>query len=167
MLRIARWLAPTLAALFVLIGTFGVAAAAERGATTPPPPNYAELEQQYQLRQLQVRSLDELLKRDEHRTTEVAALIARAKAAGKNTAALEQALAAYRSKLGAARTAWYTAAVTLKTHTGFSTAGKVTNADQARATLKAATGALEQSYVAARSAEELLNKALAVKPSQK
>jgi hypothetical protein len=167
MSRIARWLAPTLAALLFLISTFGVAAAAEHGPTTPPPTNYAELEQQYRLRQLQVRSLDELLKRDERRCSEVEKLIAYAKTKGKDTAALEKALAAYRSKLGAARTAWYTAATTLKTHTGFSASGKVTNADQARATLKAAASALEQSYLAARSAEELLNKALAVKPGQK
>lgn len=167
MFRIARWLTPTFAALLLLLGTFGFASAAERGSTTPPPANYAELEKQYHLQQSQLRSLDELLKRDERRSAEVATLIARAKAEGKNTAALEQALADYRSKLGGARTAWYTAAVALKTHTGFSTAGKVTNADQARATLKAAKSALEQSYLTARSAEELLNKALAAKPTKK
>jgi hypothetical protein len=165
--RWTRWFAPTIAALLLLIGAFGVAAAAERGPTTPPPANYAELEQQYHLRQLQVRSLDELLKRDERRSTEIAKLIAYAKAAGKDTKALEQALATYRAKLGVARVAWYTAAATLKTHAGFSAAGKVTNPDQARATLKAATSALEQSYLAARSAEELLNKAMTAKPGQK
>jgi len=166
MSRIARLLAPTFIALLLLMGTFGFASAAERGSTTPPP-SYAELEKQYQLRQLQLRSLDQLLKRDERRGAEVTTLIARAKAAGKNTTALEQALAAYRSKLGGARKSWYTAAIILKTHTGFSASGKVTNADQARATLKAAGSALEQSYLAARSAEELLNKALAVKLTQK
>jgi hypothetical protein len=165
--RWTRWFAPTLAALLVLIGTFGVASAAERGSTTPPPANYAELQKQYNLRQLQLRSLDELLKRDDRRSAEVAKLIAYAKAAGKNTTALEQALATYRAKLGVARTAWYTAAAVLKTHTGFSAAGKVTNPDQARATLKAATSALEKSYLTARGAEELLNKALAAIRAQK
>jgi hypothetical protein len=162
MTRITRWITLTLTALLLLLGTFGVAAAAEHGAT-PPKTNYAELEQQYHLRQQQLRSLNEMITRDEHRTAEVATLIARAKAEGKNTAALERALAMYRSKLGAARTAWYTAAATLKTHAGFSDAGKVTNADRARATLKTAGSALEKSYLTARSAEELLNKALAVK----
>jgi len=166
MTRITRWIAPTIAALLLLMGTFGFASAAEHRPTTPPV-NYAELEKQYYLRQLQVRSLDEMLKRDERRGAEVAAMIAHAKGEGKNTAALEQALATYRSKLGAARTAWYIAAVALKTHSGFSAAGKVTNPDQARATLKAATSALEKSYFAALSAEELLNKALAAKPGQK
>lgn len=166
MSRIARLLVPTFAALLLLLGTFGFASAAERGSATPPP-NYAELEKQYQLQKSQLRSLDELLKRDERRSAEVAKLIARAKAEGKNTTALEQALAAYRSKLGGARTDWFTAAAALKAHTGFSAAGKVTNADQARATLKAAKSALEKSYLAARSAEELLNKALAVKPTKK
>jgi hypothetical protein len=132
-------------------------------ASAPPKTNYAELEQQYHLRQQQLSSLNELITRDERRSAEVAALIARAKAEGKNTVTLEQALATYRSKLGAARTALYRAAATLKTHAGFSNAGKVTNPDQARATLKAASSALEQSYVTARSAEELLNRALAVK----
>jgi len=165
MSRIARWFAPTFAAL-LLLGTLGFASAAERSSTTPPV-NYAELEKQYQLRQQQLPSLDEMLKRDERRSTEVAAMIAHAKAEGKNTAAWEQALAIYRSKLGGARTIWYTAAAVLKTHAGFSAAGKVTNADQARATLKAAKSALEKSYLAARSAEELLNKALTVKPRKK
>jgi hypothetical protein len=166
MARIARCFASIIAAL-LLLGTFGVAAAADRGPTTPPPANYAELEKQYQLQKSQLRSLDEMLKRDERRGSEVAALIARAKAEGKNTTALEKALATYRSKLGGARTAWYTAAAALKTHAGFSDAGKVANPDQARATLKAAKSALEKSYLAARSAEELLNKALAAKPSKK
>jgi hypothetical protein len=42
-----------------------------------------------------------------------------------------------------------------------------THPDQARATLKAAKSALEKSYLAARSAEALLNKALAAKIGKK
>jgi hypothetical protein len=161
--RWTRWIVSALAALLLLLGTFGVAAAEKRGPTGPQPTetNYAELEQLYRLRQQQVRSLDEMLRRDERRGAEVAELIARAKAEGKDTAAIERALAAYRTGLGVARAAWKTAAYALKTHAGFNDAGKVTNPDQARATLKTAGSALEQSYRTARYVEEMLNKALA------
>jgi septal ring factor EnvC (AmiA/AmiB activator) len=166
MTRIARWMAPALVAL-LLLGTFSVAAAAEGTPTKPPQTANAELEKQYALRKQQVRSLDEMLKRDERRSAEVARILARAKAEGKNTASLEQVLVTYRAKLVAARSFWQAAAAMMKSHAGFSNAGKVTNLDQARATLKAAGSTLEQSYRAAQSAEELLNKALAALRSQK
>lgn len=166
MIRIARWMAPAFVAL-MLLGTFGVAAAAERTPPKPPQTANAELEKQFTLRQQQVRSLDEMLKRDERRSAEVAGIIAYAKAKGKNTASLEQVLATYRAKLVAARGFWQAAAAAMKSHAGFSNTGKVTNLDQARATLKAAGSTLEQSYRAAQSAEELLNKALAAFRSQK
>lgn len=162
MTRIARWIIPTLAALMLLIGTFGIAAAEERGPTQPPKaPKYTELEQLLRLRAAQARSLDEMLRREARRGDEIAAKIARAKAEGKDTAAIEQALATYREKLYAAHAYWQAAADKLKAHAGFSNAGKVTNPDQARATLKAAGAALEQAYRTARGAEEQLNKALA------
>jgi hypothetical protein len=162
MTRIARWLIPTMAALMLLFGTFGVAAAEERGPTQPPKPTgNVELEQLLRLRIAQARSLEEMLKREARRGDEIAAKITRAKAEGKDTTAIEQALAAYREKLYAAHAYWQTAADTLKAHAGFSDGGKVTNADQARATLKAAGSALEQAYRTARGAEEQLNKAIA------
>ena len=167
MTRIARWMTPTLVALLLLLGTFGVAAAAETKPTTPPHTANAELEKQYSLRQQQLRSVYEMIKRDQHRSAEIAGMIAHAKAEGKNTAALEQALAAYHEKLVAAGAFLQTAAAALKTHAGFDNAGKVTNLDQARATLKAAGSAIEQSYRTAQSAEELLNKALAAFHSKK
>jgi hypothetical protein len=143
------------------MGTFGVAAAEQRDPTTAPRTNYAELEQLYRLRQSQVRSLDEMLKRDERRSLEVEKLIAYAKTKGKDTAALEKALATYRTMLRYARASWQTAADVLKTHAGFNDAGKVTNLDKARATLKTAETAIYKCYRVARDAEELLNKALA------
>ncbi len=160
--RITRFLVSALAVLLVLVGTFGVAAAEQRSPTvTPPHTNYGELEQLYRLRQSQVRSLYEMLSRDEHRALEVDKLIAYAKSRGVDTAALEQALATYRSMLRYARAAWKIAANVLKTHAGFNDAGQVTNPDQARATLKTAEGAIYKCYRVARYAEELLNRALA------
>lgn len=168
MTRIARWIIPTLAALVLLIGTFGTAAAEQRSPAQPPKaPKYAELEQQLRLRVAQARSLDEMLKRDARRSDEIAAKIARAKADGKDTAAIEQALATYREQIAAARATWQTATAALKAHAGFNAAGKVTDPDKARALLKAAGAALEQSYRTARGAEELLNKALAAMLSKK
>jgi hypothetical protein len=165
--RITRFLVSALAVLLVLIGTFGVAAAEQRGSTVPPPANYGELEQLYRLRQLQARSLDEMLKRDERRGMEVERLIAYAKTKGKDTAALERALATYRTTLRYARAAWQTAADVLKTHAGFNDAGKVINPNQARATLKTAESAIYKCYRVARYAEELLNRALTEFRSQK
>jgi hypothetical protein len=167
MTRITRWMAPAVVALLVLLGTFGVAAAAETKPTKPPQAPNAELEQQYRLRQQQLRSVYDMIKRDQRRSEEVAKMIVHAKAEHKNTAALEQAMATYREKLGTASTFLQTAAAALKIHAGFSDAGKVTNLDQARATLKVAGSALEQAYRTAQGAEELLNKALAAFRSQK
>ncbi len=167
MTRITRWMTPALVALLLLLGTFGVAAAADSTPTKPPHTANAELEKQYSLRQQQLRSVYEMIKRDQHRSEEVAGIIAYAKSKGKDTAALEQALVTYRAKLVAAGGFLQTAAAALKAHAGFNSAGKVTNLDQARATLKTAGGALEQSYHAAQSAEELLNKALAAFHSKK
>jgi hypothetical protein len=78
-----------------------------------------------------------------------------------DTAALEQALATYRTMLRSARAAWKIAANVLKTHAGFNDAGQVTNPDQARATLKTAGSAIYECYRVAHYAEELLARALA------
>lgn len=165
--RWARWIIPSLAALLLIMSAAGTTAAAERRPTTTPTPTYPALEQQYRLQQQQLRSLGEMLTREERRSAEIAKIIAYAKAAGKNTAALEQALAAYSAALIGARTDWQSAAATLNTHAGFSATGKVTTPDTARATLKAVGGALERSYLAARGAEEALNRALAAFRNQK
>jgi len=165
--RITRFLVSALALLLVLMGTFGVAAAEQRGPTSPPTTNYTELEKLYRLRQSQLRSLDEMLKRDERRGTEIEKLIAYAKTKGKDTAALEKTLATYRTTLRYARASWQTAADALKTHAGFNGAGKVTTPDQARVTLKTVDTAIYKCYQVERYAEELLNKALADFRSQK
>ncbi|MEO7911376.1 MAG: hypothetical protein ABIV47_17155 [Roseiflexaceae bacterium] len=167
MTRIVRWMAPAFIALLLLLGTFGVAAAADSKPTKPPQAANAELEKQYSLRQQQLRSLYKMITRAQRRSAEISTMITYAKSKGVNTAALEQALATYNTKLVAARAAWQTASAALASHTGFSNAGKVTNLDQARATLNTARSALELSYRTAQSAEELLNKALAAFRSKK
>ena len=87
-------------------------------------------------------------------------LIAKLKAKGKDTAALEQAVAAFRSGIAQARAEWQAASATLSTHAGFDAAGKVTNADQARATLKDAHGHMEQAHTIAHAAYEKLHAAI-------
>ena len=165
--RWTRWIIPTLAALLLIMGTVGTTTATERGPTTTPTPAYPALEQQYRLQQQQLRSLGEMLTREERRSAEIIKMIAYAKAAGKNTTALEQALATYRSALSNARADWQTAATTLNTHAGFSATGKVAAPDTARATLKTTGSALERSYLTARGAENALNQALATFRNQK
>ncbi len=69
-------------------------------------------------------------------------------------------MAAFRTGIAMARAEWQVASATLAAHTGFDGAGKVTNADQARATLKDAHGHMEQAHTIARGAYEKLHAAI-------
>jgi chromosome segregation ATPase len=60
------------------------------------------------------------------------------KADGKDVSALEEALQDFQSEVEEARASHNDAAAILKTHAGFDTAGKVTDADAARETLREA-----------------------------
>jgi hypothetical protein len=88
-------------------------------------------------------------------------VIATAKAKGKDTSALEQALATFRQKLATARTAWQSASDTLATHAGFDAQGKVTDAATARETLKSARSAMLSAHATVVGARVELRQALA------
>ena len=161
-IRWTRWIAVALTVV-LLFGSFGVTAAAGRSAaeTGAPETRNAELERSYQLRKQQLRQVEEMLRRGERRAAEISQMIERAKAEGKDTTAIAQALVAYRAKLVSAQAAWRAASAKLTAHVGFTDAGKVSNTDQAAATMKAAGAYLEASYLTLRGAEEALNRALA------
>jgi CHASE1-domain containing sensor protein len=161
-IRWTRWFAVALT-FVLLFSSFGVTAAAGRSPLASQETRNAELERNYQLRKQQLRSVDEMLQRGERRAAEISQLIQRAKAEGKNTTALQQALADYRAKLISAQAAWRAAAAKLAAHVGFTDAGKVSNTDQAAATMRAAGAYLESSYLTLRGAEDALNRALAVR----
>ena len=82
------------------------------------------------------------------------------KAKGKDTSALEAALAAFKQGIAAAQAAHDRARSILDAHAGFDRDGHVTDRDQAKQTLKDARQALKDAQEALRQAEMGLRKAL-------
>jgi hypothetical protein len=150
-----------LAIALVAIGmTFGTAAAAPAGGAEKPRPT-TELTRMYRAEQLRLRVQGERLTHAATFAAKLDTLIAKLKAKGQDTSALEKAVAAFRASLGKARAEWQAAKDTLATHAGFDDTGKVTNADQARATLKDAHAHMEQAHTIAHQAFLTLKKAVA------
>jgi hypothetical protein len=136
MSRTTRLLLTLVVALVALCATFGSAAAAPRAADTTPPPGNTSLERAYQVEKQHLRRMEFQFHQASAFAEEVAALIHRLKEHGVDTMPLERALAAFRDRMGAAHHQWETARDTLATHAGFDDEGHVTNADQARATVR-------------------------------
>ncbi len=78
-------------------------------------------------------------------------LIDKAKSNGKDTTALESALANFKTAIGQAQAAHDKAVGILNAHDGFDGAGKMTDPDKAEATLKAVRDALRDGQEALRS----------------
>jgi hypothetical protein len=148
-----------LAIALVAVGmTFGTAAAAPARPEKPRP--NAQLTAMYRVEQIRLRVQGERLTRAATFAAKFDALVAKLKAKGQDTTALEQAVAAFRTSLDQARAEWQSAKDALTTHAGFDDAGKVTNADQARATLKDAHGHMAQAHTIAHQAFLTLRKAV-------
>jgi hypothetical protein len=79
-------------------------------------------------------------------TAEARNWIARLEGQGKDTAALEAALAEYETQIDAAQSSWNTANGILATAAGFDAAGEVTDPDAARQTLQDAGDAMRQTH---------------------
>jgi chromosome segregation ATPase len=113
-----------------------------QGTNPPPPPggqNQVErLEKAYQR---ELKALDAQVKRltaVDERVQKVTERIANLKSQGKDTTALDEALNDFKAAVQEAHTSHDSAAAILKTHAGFDANGKVTDAQQARATVKEA-----------------------------
>jgi hypothetical protein len=130
-------------ALIALFATFGSAAAAPR-ATEPPPPNNARLERAYKAEQQSLRAMERRFQQARANAEEVAKLIARFKEHNVDTAPLERALAAFRSRIAEAHGQWEAARDVLAAHAGFDGQGHVTEARQASATVMKAHTQLER-----------------------
>jgi hypothetical protein len=150
MLRIAhysRWML----ALIVALAAFGMslgsasAAPASAGNAAGAGPN-ARLAAQLRVERQRLKVQDIRLKRADEFAGKIDALIAKLKAKGQDTTALEQAVASFRTGMASARAEWQAASDTLATHAGFDDAGKVTDVTAARATLKDAHGHMEQAH---------------------
>jgi hypothetical protein len=82
------------------------------------------------------------------------------KAAGRDTSALETALANLRAKLDEAQTAHDQAAQILKDKAGFDADGNVTDPDQARETLQSARQSMQKAADALRDGRQAFQKAM-------
>jgi len=162
MTRIAwfnRWTLALLAALVAGGMSFGSAYAAPAGGAGAAK-GIPALSRMYRDEQLRLKIQDARLQRAVEYAAKIDAVIARLAARGKDTAALEQAVAAFRAGIAQARAEWQAASDILAAHAGFDAAGKVRNADQARATLRDAHGHMEQAHTIARGAYTSLHEAL-------
>ena len=161
MVRIAhlsRWVLALLVALVAVGMDFGSAAAAP---ASPKPPVHQKLTQMYRFEQQRSKIQGERLKRTVAFASKLDQLIARQKDKKQDTAALERAVGSFRAALDRAWAEWQAASTGLTAHAGFDNDGKVTNADQAGATLKDAHGHMEQAHTIARNALRELHGAIA------
>jgi hypothetical protein len=159
--RFSRWILALLIALTAVGTSFGSASAAP--VTPPKSPAKADLalSRTYKAQQKRLKLQDARLKRAIDYATKIDSLIAKLKAKGKDTTALEPAVAEFRSSMGQARAEWQAASTTLATHAGFDDAGKVSDADQARATLKDAHSHMQQTHTIAQAAYAKLRAVIA------
>ena len=147
----SRWILALMIAMVAVGLSFGHAAAAPASGAGKPGAN-VKLTQKYRVAQLRLRVQGERLKRVELFAGKFETLIAKLEAKGQDTAALEQALTAFRAAIEQAYTEWSAAKSALDTHAGFGADGKVTNATQARATLQNAHDHMEQAHAIAKAA---------------
>jgi hypothetical protein len=156
----SRWTLALLIALVAAGANFGSASAAP---SKPVPSNAtnAALSRTYKLEQNRLKVQEVRLNNADKHAGKVDELIAKLKAKGQDTTALEQAIDTFRAEIAKARTEWQAASTALSTHAGFDAAGKVTNADQARATLKEAHSHMQQAHLIAHAAYVNLHAAFA------
>jgi hypothetical protein len=148
---ISRWILALMIALVAAGMSFGHVAAASADGAGQPRANM-RLAQMYRVEQLRLRVQGERLNRTNLFAARFDTLIAKLKAKGQNTVALEQALAAFRAATWQARAEWNAAKSTLVTHAGFGAGGNMTDAAQARATVQAAHDHMQQAHVLAKGA---------------
>ncbi|HRC76153.1 MAG TPA: hypothetical protein PLO33_10780 [Kouleothrix sp.] len=157
--RIRRFAIALLVALAAISATVGSALAA--APATTPSAGQSALAQRYHTEQDRLKVQDLRLQRAADFAAKVDALVAKAKAKGKDTAALEAALASYRAAIVSARAEWQAASDALAAHAGFDAAGKVTDAAQALATVQSAHEHMAQAHTLAHGAFVAMRKALA------
>ncbi len=114
-------------------------------AAPKPPQDGAKiaLQRAFAEQQRALTALSRKLDRADARAAKVASWIAKVKAQGKDTTALDTALSTFKDKLAAARASWAAAEATLKSHAGFDDSGKIADSAAARATVEQARGQLE------------------------
>jgi hypothetical protein len=126
---------------FNLIPAGSVFASYSADDTTPPqstPQSEKKpLDQVFQAEQKAHDHQGELLTKAATASSKISELIARAKGNGKDTTALEKALADFNTKIGEIRLAYDQTGKLIKDHQGFDAAGNVTDQVQALKTVEA------------------------------
>lgn len=136
------WVAAVVVA--VSLAGAGIAAAQEPTAQSGPLAN-DRLENFYQRATLAAQMVQLRLDFANKIAARVDELIAKANGEGKDTSALDSALAAFKSAIGASQASLDKAKALLGEHAGFDANGKVTDADRARTTLRSVRDALHDS----------------------
>jgi len=172
MSRIARWTLALVVALLTLAASLGGAFAEPTHPPSPTrvptpiatpvatPVDNSSLERAYQYELQQLREQEAQLRQARTYVGVVQAMITDLTAKHQETAPLVRALAAYCVRLAAAQHEWELARDILRAHVGFDYLGKVTNPDQARATVAAARSHLEHVAYIIRAAYSELSAAL-------
>lgn len=163
MKTLVRWTRVPLAllvAFLVLAATVGQTYAAPGSPGDGGQRTNAALERGLQEARQRLSRQDQRLNWANDHAARIDAMIAKLKAKGKDTAALEQAVAAFRSKIGEARQQWEAAKALLANPAGFDAQGKVTNADQARNSLQQGRDAMNKVTETAKTAYRDLRKAV-------
>jgi hypothetical protein len=151
--RILFGLVSGLAALALAVASVFTAPAATAHADDPTPtPHPAQqarddlLKNWYQREQNWLNIQTQNLAKANEAAGKVQDWINGLKSKGKDTSALEAALATFQSQIAAAQSSHDTAANILKTHAGFDDSGNVTDPDQARQTLVTARQSLADAH---------------------
>jgi len=119
-------------------------ASAQTGSGQAGQPSGEVLENLYQRALLHAQSMQLRIDLANKIASRVDELIAKANGEGKDTTALAAALATFKTAISASQASLDTAKATLSTHAGFDANGNVTDADQARATLKSVREAMRE-----------------------
>ena len=138
--------------------------AAYAAPATPPAQDptvtHERLEQAYQREQQQLKIQQDNLDMLNIIADQVQQFITTQQGQGKDVTALQAALATFKSQITTAQASHATAANILSAHAGFDINGKVTDATQARQTIRAARQSLGDAHIVMRQATLDLHRAL-------
>ncbi len=146
--------------MVMLLTGLWVGAAAAAGPGTTPQRDYPALKYGLKMELIRLEAQQGNINTVKQAADVADEFIQDEKAAGRDTSALETALANFRAKLNEAQTAHDQAAQTLNNKAGFDASGNVTDPAQARATLQSARQAMQTAADAMRDGRQAFQKAM-------
>lgn len=127
---------------------------------TNPLTGTVRLEAAFKVISQRVANYDEHIERANAQVTKVNEFVTTQKAAGKDTSAVETALAAFSAAIPQAEAKFESAETLVNSHAGFDASGKVTDETQAKATLQSIQTAMREGDEILRKAQAELMKAM-------